>query len=100
MTAALSSTVYVIEGHVDAAAANGVHWGSQFALTTILSHFYKLKLELELLGSVYNTDLMKDEMDVFRTRAHWASESLSSRVPPSVARNQRFKCGQFCILSG
>jgi hypothetical protein len=34
-------------------------------LTTILSLFPKLELELELLGSRYNVDLTRDEMDVF-----------------------------------
>jgi hypothetical protein len=56
-------------------------------LTIILSHFSKLELELELLGSEYNADLMRDEMDVFWTRSRQASESLSSRVPPSVAHS-------------
>jgi hypothetical protein len=39
-------------------------------LTVVLSHFPKLELELELLGSRYNADLMKDEMEVFWTRTH------------------------------
>jgi hypothetical protein len=56
-------------------------------LTIILSHFSKLELELELLGSEYNADLMRDEMDVFWTWSRQASESLSLRVPPSVARS-------------
>jgi hypothetical protein len=33
-------------------------------MTTVLSHFPKLEVELDLLGSGYNTDLMCDEMEV------------------------------------
>jgi hypothetical protein len=54
-------------------------------LTAILSHFLELELELDLLGSGYNANLTKDEMEVFWTQTRRASESLSSRVPPSVA---------------
>jgi hypothetical protein len=61
----LSMTADLIEGHVDVVAANGVLWGAWLVLTTILSLFPKLELELELLGSGYNIDLTRDEMDVF-----------------------------------
>jgi hypothetical protein len=84
---ALSLIVDLIQGHVDAAATNKVHWGARLALTAVLSHFPELELELKLLGSRYNTDQMKDEMEVFLTRNHQASESLSLRVPPLVARS-------------
>jgi hypothetical protein len=56
-------------------------------LTDVLLHFHELELELEFLGSGYNADLMKDEMDVFWIWTHWALESLSSRVPQSVAHS-------------
>jgi hypothetical protein len=79
----LSSNVDLIEGHVVAADTNRVHWGERLALTTVMSQF----LDLELLGSTYNADLTKDEMEVFWTRTHRASESLSSVVPPSVAHS-------------
>jgi hypothetical protein len=39
--------------------------GTRLALTAILSHFLKLELELELLGSGYNADLTNDEIQVF-----------------------------------
>jgi hypothetical protein len=35
-----------------------------------LSHFPERESELELLGSGYNTDLTKDEMEAFWTRTH------------------------------
>jgi hypothetical protein len=46
-----------------------------------------MELELELLESGYNADLMKDEMEAFWIRIRRASESSSSRVLPSVAHN-------------
>jgi hypothetical protein len=64
---ALSSTVEQNEGRVYAAATNGVHWGARLALTTILSHFLEVELELELLGSGYNVDMSKDEMEALWT---------------------------------
>jgi hypothetical protein len=39
--------------------------GARLALTAILSHIPELELELELLGSGYNANLMTDEMEVF-----------------------------------
>jgi hypothetical protein len=77
----------LIEGHVDAAAADRVHWGGRLALIAILSHYFELELELELLGSRYNVDLTKDEMEIFLTRTCRALGSTSSRVPLSVAHS-------------
>jgi hypothetical protein len=37
--------------------------GGRLALTAVLSHFPELEHELELLGSGYNANLMKDEME-------------------------------------
>jgi hypothetical protein len=65
LVAALSLITNLIEGCVDAATANGVHWGARLVLTTILSHIAELELELELLGSGRNANLMKDEMEDF-----------------------------------
>jgi hypothetical protein len=39
--------------------------GARLVLTTILSHIAELELELKLLGSRCNANLMKDEMEVF-----------------------------------
>jgi hypothetical protein len=46
----LSSAADLIEGRVDAVAANEVRWGARLALTAALMHFPKLDPELELLG--------------------------------------------------
>jgi hypothetical protein len=81
---ALPSTVDQMEGHVDVVATNGVHWGAQLVLITVLSHFLELWLELELLGSRYNADLMKDEMKALWIQTRRALESLSSGAPLSV----------------
>jgi hypothetical protein len=87
LVVALSLTADLIEDHVDAVAANGVHSGAWLALTAILSHFPELERELELLGSEYNADLTEGQLEAFWALPHWASESLSSRVPPSVAHS-------------
>jgi hypothetical protein len=72
---------------ISAVAINGVRWGAQLALTDILSYFPELELKLDLLGSDYNADLSRDEMETLWTQTCRASESLSSRVPPSAAHN-------------
>jgi hypothetical protein len=70
LAVALSPSMEPTEGHVDAAAIDGVQWGAQLALTVVLSYFPELASELELLGSGYNTDLMSDEMETLWARAH------------------------------
>jgi hypothetical protein len=79
--------VYLIEGRINAVANNRVHWGAQLALTTSLCHFHELEPELELLGSGYNVDLTEGQLDAFWAWMHWASKTLSSRVPSLVTRS-------------
>jgi hypothetical protein len=64
LAVALSSTADLMKDHIDAAVTYGVDCGARLELTTVLSHFPELELELELLGSEYNADLTKDEMEV------------------------------------
>jgi hypothetical protein len=52
-----------------------------------LSHFPELEVELDLLGSCYSADLTIDQMEAHWSQTHRASKSLSSRVPPSAARD-------------
>jgi hypothetical protein len=40
-------------------------------LIVALSHFPKLKAELELLGCEHNADLIEDEVDALWTRCAW-----------------------------
>jgi hypothetical protein len=63
LVASLSSAAKLIEGHVNAAATNGVRYGARLALTTTLSHFPKLETKLELLESECNADLTKGQLD-------------------------------------
>jgi hypothetical protein len=86
LAVALSSSSYpkLTEARVDAVAINGVQWGARLALTAALSYFLELEDELDLLGFGYNADLLSDGMETLWTRTHQASESLSSRVPPSA----------------
>jgi hypothetical protein len=58
---------------------------ARLALTTILSHFHEVEVELDLLGSGDNAGLLCDKMETLWTRTHRALESLSSQVPPSTA---------------
>jgi hypothetical protein len=87
LAASLSSVVDLIKGHINVVTANGVHWGTRLALITTLSQFPKLEPELELLGSGHNADLTENQLDALWTRTRRASESLSSSVLPSNARN-------------
>jgi hypothetical protein len=77
----------LLEGQIDAAAANGVCWGSRSMLFAAVSHFLELKTELEVLGSGRNVDLTEDEVDALWTRVCMALDLLALYVPSSVARN-------------
>jgi hypothetical protein len=70
---------------VDAAVANGVHWGTWSVLVTTLSHFPKLEADLELLGSERNVVLREDRMGALGILARPTSNLLVSYVLPSVA---------------
>jgi hypothetical protein len=65
LAASLSMVVDLLEGRVDAAAANGVCCGTRATLVAVLSHFLELELEpeLELLESGRNMDQMEDQVD-------------------------------------
>jgi hypothetical protein len=59
----------------------------------------ELEPVLELLGSAYNKDQMQDQLETFWTQMRRASESPSSRVPPSVARKPPDGLVAFVFLS-
>jgi hypothetical protein len=63
LVTSLSTAAELLNGRVDAAAANGVRWWTWSALFAALLHFPKLETELEMLGSVGNADLMEDQVD-------------------------------------
>jgi hypothetical protein len=65
--ASLASAVVLIEDRIDAMTTNGVHWGTQSALSTTLSHFPELGTDLELIGSRRNVDLTEDQVDALST---------------------------------
>jgi hypothetical protein len=87
LAASLSLAVELIEDSVDATVAYRVRWGTRSALAVALLHFSELETELELLGSSHNADLTEDQVDALWTQARQASESLSSFIPLSVARD-------------
>jgi hypothetical protein len=51
-----SLVVELLEGRIDAVAANGVCWGSHSALVATVLHFSELNTKLEVLGSGHNAD--------------------------------------------
>jgi hypothetical protein len=59
--------------------------GGRLTLAAALSRFPELELELELLGSGHNADLMEGQLDALWTQTRQASESLLSSLPSSVA---------------
>jgi hypothetical protein len=86
LVASLSSAAGLLEGCIDAIAANGVHWGTQSALATALSHFSESGAELELPGSEHNADLTEDRVVAIWTQVCPTFDLLVSYIPPSVAR--------------
>jgi hypothetical protein len=68
LAAMLSSAIELIDNCITTVIANGVHWRTWSALVTAMSHFPKREVELELLGSGCNADLIEDQVDVFCTR--------------------------------
>jgi hypothetical protein len=81
----LSTVAELVEGWVDAMAANRICWGTQSALVATLLHFSKLEAELELLGSGRNPVPMKEQVDALLTLACPASDMLASYVLASVS---------------
>jgi hypothetical protein len=53
----------MIEGPVDATAANGVHWGSLLALIAALCHFPEVGPELDLLGFEHNANPIEGQLN-------------------------------------
>jgi hypothetical protein len=75
LAASLSMVAEQLKGRIDAAATNGVRWGTRSALVAALSHFSSQKSKLELLGSKRNEDLIEDQVDALcpwwmRPRTH------------------------------
>jgi hypothetical protein len=63
LVAYTSVVALLLEGRIDATIANGVRWGSHFALVDTMSHFPVLETELEVLGSRRSADMIEDEID-------------------------------------
>jgi hypothetical protein len=88
LVASMSIAVELLEDRINAAATNGVRWGSCSMLVTAVSHFPGLKTELEVLGSGCNADLTEDEADALWTGVSTSSDSLASYVPSLVLLNK------------
>jgi hypothetical protein len=67
LAASMSAVAKMLEGRIDAAAANGVRSRSHSALDVAASHFLDLKTELEVLGIRHSTDFTEDKADALWT---------------------------------
>jgi hypothetical protein len=94
LTTSMSTAAELLEGQIDATTANRVCWESRSMLVAAVSHFPKLKTELEVLGSGRSADLIEDEADALWIQVHMASDSLVLHVPSSVARNPPDSTGE------
>jgi hypothetical protein len=63
LVTSMSVVVDLLEGRIDAVAANWVRWGSYSALVAAMSHFTELDIDLEVLGSGCTAGLTDDEVD-------------------------------------
>jgi hypothetical protein len=68
LAALLSSAVELIEDRIDAVATIGVHRGTRSVFAATASHFLELEVELELLASGCNVDLVEDQVDALWSR--------------------------------
>jgi hypothetical protein len=68
--------------------------GTRSALVATLSHFPQLKSELELLGSGRNATLIDNQADALWPLVSVASDSLTSLVPSSIARDPPNDAGE------
>jgi hypothetical protein len=63
MAVSMSAVTEQLVGQIEAAATNGVCWGSCSALVATVSHFPELVADLEVLGSGCNAGLTEDEVN-------------------------------------
>jgi hypothetical protein len=94
LTTSMSTVVELVGNRIDAAAANGVSWGSRSALVAVVLHFLELDADLEVLGSGRSVGLTDNEVDALWSRVCAASDSLASHVPSLVARNPPDSVGE------
>jgi hypothetical protein len=90
LAAYMSMAVELLEGRIDAVAANRVCWGSHSPLATAVSHFLELKTKLDVLGSRCSMDLTEHGADSIWIQVRAASDSLASHVTSSSAHNPPF----------
>jgi hypothetical protein len=84
LAASLARVVEEDENRINTAVANGVRWGTRFALVAVLSHFPELEPNLELFRSGQDTDLSDDALWPLVSAA---SDSPASLIPSSLARD-------------
>jgi hypothetical protein len=90
----MSVVAELLEGRIDAVAANGVRWGSCSTSVATMSHFLKLDIGLEVLGSRHNAGLIEGEVDALWFWVRVVTDSLVSHVPSLVAYNPSNSVGE------
>jgi hypothetical protein len=89
------TTIERLKSRIDIAVASRVRWGSRSALAITVSHFPKLDINLEVLGSRRSARLTQDEVDALWSRVCIAVNSLASHVPSSIAHNPPDSAGEY-----
>jgi hypothetical protein len=97
-TSSLATSLFLamglIEDDVNAMTTNGVRWGTRSVLATALLHFPELEVELELLGSWRNVDMIGGLVDALWSQTCQASESLVAFIPLSIAHGPSDDMGE------
>jgi hypothetical protein len=87
LATSMSVVAEQLEGWIDATTANGVCWGSHYALVVTVSHFPELYTDREVLGSGRKARFTKDEVVALWSKVRTAVDSLASHVPSLFAHN-------------
>jgi hypothetical protein len=95
LATSMSAVAELLGNRIDAAATNGIRWGSRFVMVAVVSHFPELDTDLEVLGSRCSMGLTSDEVDALWSHVRAATDSLTSHIPSSVARNPPDDAGEY-----
>jgi hypothetical protein len=86
LVASLAMVAEEVENRINTMTANGVWWGTRYALVAVMSHFPELEPKLELLGYGRDADLSDDQVDAIWPLVSIASDLLVSLIPSLLAR--------------
>jgi hypothetical protein len=95
LATSMSVVAEQLEGWIDAPTANGVCWGSHYALVVAVSHFPELYTDREVLGSGHKARLTKDEVVALWSKVRAVVDSLATHVPSLFAHNPPDSMGEY-----